>query len=178
MILLESPFSNQGDFQRIDNQIGRACKNNEIHIKFNARQLGRLNPFSRNFDTHFPMTRITFFFIFIDCVRSTTSFIFHVELVQTDQNQRQSRFEFVFFFVSGGGSALLPLPIEILTLEQKIRITKLIQSKGATIQQLNTVRQSMSKIKNAGILRISKSKNVKIFFGRKETKKLRVFLVS
>ncbi|CAF4879431.1 unnamed protein product [Rotaria socialis] len=59
-----------------------------------------------------------------------------------------------------GGSALLPLPIDILSLEEKIQIIKLLQSQGATIQELNTVRQSMSQLKNGGLARISKAKTV------------------
>ncbi|CAF3522792.1 unnamed protein product [Rotaria socialis] len=60
----------------------------------------------------------------------------------------------------GGGSALLPLPIDILSLEEKIQIIKLLQSQGATIQELNTVRQSMSQLKNGGLARISKAKTI------------------
>lgn len=63
-------------------------------------------------------------------------------------------------FDLGGGSALFPLPIDILTLEDKYRIIKLVQSKGATIQELNTVRQSMSQMKNGGFARMAKAKTV------------------
>ncbi|CAF5184170.1 unnamed protein product, partial [Rotaria magnacalcarata] len=60
----------------------------------------------------------------------------------------------------GGGSALLPLPIDILSLEEKIQMIKLLQSQGATIQELNTVRQSMSQLKNGGLARIAKAKTI------------------
>jgi len=60
----------------------------------------------------------------------------------------------------GGGSALLPLPIDGLSLEEKYQIIKLIQSKGANIQELNTVRQSMSQLKNGGLARIAKATTV------------------
>ena len=63
----------------------------------------------------------------------------------------------------GGGSALLPLPIDILTLNEKYQMIKLLQSKGATIQELNTVRQSMSQLKNGGITRMAKAKTVNRF---------------
>jgi glycerate-2-kinase len=59
---------------------------------------------------------------------------------------------------------LLPLPIDILTLEEKYQMIKLLQSKGATIQELNTVRQAMSQLKNGGIIRMAKAKNVNRFF--------------
>jgi glycerate 2-kinase len=60
----------------------------------------------------------------------------------------------------GGGSALLPLPIDALSLEEKYHIIKLLQSKGANIQELNTVRQSMSQLKNGGLARIAKATTV------------------
>ncbi|UJR28519.1 hypothetical protein I4U23_009757 [Adineta vaga] len=59
-----------------------------------------------------------------------------------------------------GGSALLPLPIDILSLEEKYQIIKLLQSKGANIQELNTVRQSMSQLKNGELARIAKSTTI------------------
>lgn len=60
----------------------------------------------------------------------------------------------------GGGSALLPLTIDAISLNEEIQIIKLLQSKGANIQELNTVRQSMSQLKNGGLARIAKSNNV------------------
>ena len=61
----------------------------------------------------------------------------------------------------GGGSALLPLPIDDLSLEEECQIIKLMQNKGANIQELNTVRQSMSQLKNGGLIRITKAKIVR-----------------
>ncbi|QDT65351.1 glycerate kinase type-2 family protein [Calycomorphotria hydatis] len=49
--------------------------------------------------------------------------------------------------ISGGGSALLPLPIDGITLEDKLAVTRLLAKSGATIQQLNTVRKQLSGIK-------------------------------
>ncbi|CAF1076742.1 unnamed protein product [Rotaria sp. Silwood1] len=60
----------------------------------------------------------------------------------------------------GGGSALLPLPIDALSLEEEIQLIKLLQSKGANIQELNTVRQAMSQLKNGGLVRISKATTI------------------
>lgn len=56
---------------------------------------------------------------------------------------------------------MLPLPIDILTLEEKYRIIKSVQSKGANIQELNTIRQSMSKMKNGGLVKMAKANTVK-----------------
>ncbi|QDT38090.1 glycerate kinase type-2 family protein [Stratiformator vulcanicus] len=49
--------------------------------------------------------------------------------------------------ISGGGSALMPLPIDGITLEDKIAVTKLLAKSGAPIEELNTVRKHLSGIK-------------------------------
>lgn len=49
--------------------------------------------------------------------------------------------------ISGGGSALLPAPIDGVSLEDKQNITKLLSENGANIEQLNTVRKQISKVK-------------------------------
>lgn len=49
--------------------------------------------------------------------------------------------------LSGGASALLPAPISGLTLEDKQQVTRLLSSAGANIQQLNTVRKQLSRVK-------------------------------
>ncbi|MEM8865642.1 MAG: DUF4147 domain-containing protein, partial [Planctomycetota bacterium] len=59
--------------------------------------------------------------------------------------------------ISGGGSALLPAPIEGITLAEKVAITRLLASSGATINQLNTVRSPLSRIKGGGLARACKA---------------------
>lgn len=49
--------------------------------------------------------------------------------------------------LSGGGSALLPAPVEGVTLEQKQQVTKLLHASGATIDEMNCVRKHLSRIK-------------------------------
>jgi hydroxypyruvate reductase len=49
--------------------------------------------------------------------------------------------------LSGGGSALLPAPVEAITLEDKQKVTRFLMHGGATIQELNCVRKHLSKIK-------------------------------
>ncbi len=55
--------------------------------------------------------------------------------------------------MSGGGSALLPAPVEGLSLEDKIALTRLLSRAGATIHQLNSVRKQLSRIKGGGLAR-------------------------
>lgn len=55
--------------------------------------------------------------------------------------------------LSGGGSALLPAPIDGITLEQKSAVTRLLSGAGATINQLNVVRSQISRIKGGGLAR-------------------------
>jgi glycerate-2-kinase len=51
------------------------------------------------------------------------------------------------FLVSGGGSALLPLPAKGITLAEKTAATKVLATRGASIDELNTVRKHISAVK-------------------------------
>ena len=55
--------------------------------------------------------------------------------------------DLVIFILSGGGSALLPLPVERITLEEKQEVTQLLLDSGADINEINTVRKHISQIK-------------------------------
>ncbi len=55
--------------------------------------------------------------------------------------------DLVLFLISGGGSALLTLPADGLTLEDKQRINKDLLHSGAGIGEMNCVRKHLSRIK-------------------------------
>ncbi|XP_006876112.1 PREDICTED: glycerate kinase [Chrysochloris asiatica] len=59
--------------------------------------------------------------------------------------------DLLLVLISGGGSALLPAPIPPVTLEEKQMLTKLLAARGATIQELNTIRKAMSQLKGGGL---------------------------
>lgn len=49
--------------------------------------------------------------------------------------------------ISGGGSALLPCPVEGVSLADKQAITKILHASGATIGEMNAVRKHLSRVK-------------------------------
>ena len=54
--------------------------------------------------------------------------------------------------LSGGGSALMPAPAEGITLDDKLAVTRYLSAAGANIEELNTVRKQLSRIKGGGLL--------------------------
>ncbi len=55
--------------------------------------------------------------------------------------------------LSGGGSALLPAPVEGVSLDDKRLVTRLLAAGGASIGELNAVRARLSRIKAGGLAR-------------------------
>jgi glycerate 2-kinase len=55
--------------------------------------------------------------------------------------------DFVICLISGGGSALMPYPADEVGLEDKQKITELLLSSGAEIDEINIVRKHLSQIK-------------------------------
>lgn len=55
--------------------------------------------------------------------------------------------------VSGGASALLPAPVEGVSLADKIAVNQLLLASGADIREVNLVRQSLSRLKGGGLAR-------------------------
>jgi len=61
----------------------------------------------------------------------------------------------VLALISGGGSAMLPAPVEGLSLEEKQAVNRLLLGSGADIAQVNLIRQGLSRLKGGGWLRLS-----------------------
>ncbi|KAF2981154.1 hypothetical protein EK904_006833 [Melospiza melodia maxima] len=63
--------------------------------------------------------------------------------------------DLLLVLISGGGSALLPAPIPPILLEEKEKLTKLLASRGAAIQELNIVRKTLSMLKGGGLAQLA-----------------------
>ena len=61
--------------------------------------------------------------------------------------------DLVICLISGGGSALMPYPVEGISLEDKQDVTSRLLMKGATIDDLNAVRKHLSAIKGGQLAR-------------------------
>jgi glycerate 2-kinase len=59
--------------------------------------------------------------------------------------------------ISGGGSALLPAPVDGLSLAGKQAVTRFLMQSGATIGELNTVRKRLSRIKGGNLARATRA---------------------
>ncbi len=63
--------------------------------------------------------------------------------------------DLVFCLLSGGGSALLPLPADGVTLQEKQAVTELLLQCGASINETNTVRKHISRVKGGQLARLA-----------------------
>ncbi len=83
------------------------------------------------------------------------------ELVEVAQSTGPKSLALVL--ISGGGSALMPLPAEPVTLEDKIEITRMLLKSGATIEEMNVVRKHLSMVKGGWLARyLSKAKTISL----------------
>jgi glycerate 2-kinase len=63
------------------------------------------------------------------------------------------RHDLLLVLLSGGASALLPSPVDGITLDDKARTTALLLRAGATIHETNAVRKHLSRLKGGGLAR-------------------------
>ncbi len=63
--------------------------------------------------------------------------------------------DLVLFLLSGGGSALLPMPVEGITLAEKMATTDLLLKSGTSIQEMNTIRKHLSQVKGGQLARLA-----------------------
>jgi len=61
--------------------------------------------------------------------------------------EEAKRGDLVFAAITGGSSALMPLPVEGITLEDLRQVNELLLHSGAVIQEINAVRKHISRIK-------------------------------
>ncbi len=71
-----------------------------------------------------------------------------VALLEKAQKQ-----DLIISLISGGGSALLPLPPEPITLEEKQQTTNLLLKSGASIHEINCIRKHISLVKGGNLAR-------------------------
>jgi glycerate 2-kinase len=63
--------------------------------------------------------------------------------------------DLVLCLISGGGSALLVAPADGITLQEKQAVTQILLRCGATINEINTLRKHISRIKGGQLARIA-----------------------
>lgn len=68
--------------------------------------------------------------------------------------------DLIICLLSGGASALLPAPVEGITLSDKQAITNLLLKSGADIREINAIRKHLSMIKGGGLMRLASPANV------------------
>jgi hydroxypyruvate reductase len=64
--------------------------------------------------------------------------------------------------ISGGGSALVTSPYEGVSLEDLQSLTELLLASGARIDEINTIRRHLDRIKGGGLARITKAKIISL----------------
>ena len=69
--------------------------------------------------------------------------------------ERLGEDDLVFCLLSGGGSALMPLPADGVTLEEKQAVTGRLLRCGATINEINTIRKHISRVKGGRLARLA-----------------------
>ncbi len=63
--------------------------------------------------------------------------------------------DLLIFLISGGGSALLPSPVEGLTIEDEQQTTQVLLESGANIHEINAIRKHISQVKGGRLARLA-----------------------
>src|SRR3989442_1978764 len=72
-------------------------------------------------------------------------------LEMLDLVESVSRDDMVIVLISGRAAALMPLPAQGMSLQDEARVTALLLKSGAAIEQINTVRKHLSKVKGGSL---------------------------
>lgn len=75
------------------------------------------------------------------------------EIFNIAQNAKAN--DLILCLISGGGSAMMPLPENGISLENKMEITKILLKCGANIYEINAVRKHLSGIKGGKLSKIA-----------------------
>ena len=75
---------------------------------------------------------------------------------------RARKGDIVFACITGGSSALLPMPVDSVSLTEKKKINRLLLSSGASIFEINAVRKHLSRLKGDGLPSLSFLPNLSI----------------
>lgn len=70
--------------------------------------------------------------------------------------------DLIINLISGGASALLTLPVDDISLEDKIQTTKVLLSREASIDEINTIRKCISKVKGGRLISDSKAEVISL----------------
>jgi len=77
--------------------------------------------------------------------------------------QTAGQHDVVLALVSGGSSALLPAPVPGISLADKSAVNQVLLSAGLDITNMNLVRQSLSRLKGGGLLRLARPARVRSY---------------
>lgn len=85
-----------------------------------------------------------------------------IEIVELAKNLKKD--DILFVLITGGGSALLSLPCDGVSLQEKSNIIKQLASKGAKITDINRVRSDLSRTKGGKLAHCARNAGVVVTF--------------
>lgn len=88
-------------------------------------------------------------------MRTTQRIVQMIASIKSGNNNGPKKVPLIVWFISGGGSALLTLPKPGLTLDRKCHLISRLVKSGATINELNGVRQCLSEVKSGKLAKLA-----------------------